>query len=403
MSSCWKFANAAAVLLGVVVCTGTNAQEDVDSDVQRTFSAVVGVVTQVAEDARTAQILGTRRLGSGVVIDSSGLIVTIGYVLLEAAEALVFVERDQPVPAEVVGYDVNSGIGLLRALEPLEVEPLSLGRSSEVEPKDRVLVVSFSSPRQVTPAFVVSRDEFAGYWEYLLDEPIVISPPHRTIAGAAMFSESGEFMGVGMLTMGAVPVYNVVLPGSMFVPVDELKRVLGGLLTDGRAPPPARPWMGVYVTDGDGGIIVTDIAADGPAEEAGLESGDLIVGIDGLAVSSLPELYRSLWSAGDAGVEVSLSVRRESEVLRGQCGYPRPIRLVPHTLAPFSRGAGELPVRSAPWCPGQRTSSRVRNLAPRRAHPVRGTARGHRRCPTVGPRSVPVRPPAASTESRYGS
>ena len=291
------------------------AQDDIDAEVQRAFSSVVGVVTQVSDDARTADILGTRRVGSGVVIDSTGLVVTIGYVLLEATDALVFVERDRPIPAEVVGYDANSGVGLLRALEPLEVEPMTLGRSSEVETKDRVLVVSFSSPRQVSPAFVVSRKEFAGYWEYLLDEPIVISPPHRTIAGAAMFSEDGELMGIGMLSLGAVPVYNVILPASMFVPVDELKRVLGVLLTEGRSPLPARPWMGVYVADGENGIVVTDTASEGPAEDAGLESGDVIVGIDGLAVSSLPELYRSLWSAGDAGVEVSLSVERDTRKL----------------------------------------------------------------------------------------
>ena len=293
----------------------TVAQSD-SPDLERMFASVVGIVAKVPEDARTAPIIGTTRLGSGLVIDSEGLIVTIGYVLLEAVDVLVYAAKDEPVEAEIIGYDVDSGLGLLRAIEPLAAEPMRLGNSSEVEVKDQVLVASFSSPRQVTPAIVISRDEFADYWEYLLDRSIVTFPPHENnVAGAAVVNADGRLLGVGALVVPDILVADQTLPGTMFVPIDELKRAMGALLREGRNSAPGRPWIGVYVVDQNPGVLVTRVATDGPAQNAGLVQGDVIYEVDATPVENLPQFYRQLWSRGDAGVSVSLSIRRDTQVL----------------------------------------------------------------------------------------
>ena len=285
-------------------------------EVERLFASVVGVVSSVPEDARTAPIIGLTRLGSGIVIDAQGLIVTIGYVLLEATEVVVFAEKDQPIEADIIGYDVDSGLGLLRAREPLAAPPMRLGNSSQVEIRDKVLVASFATPRHVAPAFVISRDEFAGYWEYLLDRSIVTFPPHENnVAGAAVVDAEGRLLGVGALVVENIPVGEQKLPGSMFVPIDELKRVMGALLSEGRGSAPGRPWLGVYVVDRNPGVMVTRVAADGPAHAAGLEQGDIIFKVDATPVVNLPQFYRALWSSGKAGVSVPLSIRRAEQVL----------------------------------------------------------------------------------------
>jgi serine protease Do len=306
---------ALGAISAIALSASSFAQAE-SSNVERIFASVVGIATKVPADARTAPIIGTTRLGSGIVIDSEGLIVTIGYVLLEAEHVLVFVEKDNPLEANIIGYDVDSGLGLVRAIEPLAVVPMRLGNSSEVAVKDQVLVASFASPRQVTPAFVISRDEFAGYWEYLLERSIVTFPPHESnVAGAAVVNADGRLLGVGALVVQNIPVADQAVPGSMFVPIDELKRVMGALLHEGRNAAPGRPWLGVYVVDQNPGVMIARVATDGPAQLAGLVQGDVIYAVDTTPVENLPQFYRQLWSTGDAGVSVSLSIRRDAQLL----------------------------------------------------------------------------------------
>lgn len=286
-----------------------------ESDVERILSAVVGVVAQIPATARTADVLGTERAGTGVVIDANGLVVTIGYLILEASRVEILLQDGHTIPAQVLGYDAYSGFGLLRARDAIAASPMALGQSASVKTRDPVLISSFGTPHAVSPAVVVSRRDYAGYWEYLLENPIITSPPHPSFGGAALIDPSGELLGVGSLALGDVVFGNQRLPGNMFLPIDDLKPILADLLTEGRSSAPARPWLGVYLREVQGRVIVVRIAEESPASAAGVAPGDVIVSIAGAPVSSLSGLYRALWSQGEAGVSVSLEILRESETL----------------------------------------------------------------------------------------
>jgi len=279
-----------------------------------TLRAIVRVSSQVPANARTARSLGTQREGSGVVIDSGGLVLTVGYLILEAAKAEVLSPRGKPIDAEVVGYDHNTGFGLLRAKKTLKVKPMQFGDSSKLKMRDKVLVASHGGPSAVQAAFVASRREFAGSWEYLLEDAIYTTPPHPNFGGAALIGRKGRLLGIGSLLLQDVMPGHGPIPGNMFVPIDQLKPILADLIVKGRPSGPSRPWLGMYTQEASGRILVLRITPDGPAHQAGIQQGDMIVGVAGEAVESLADFYRKVWSKGHAGVKVSLNVLRGTSV-----------------------------------------------------------------------------------------
>ena len=279
------------------------------------LEAVVKIHAEVPATARTAATLGTERNGSGVVIDGDGLVLTIGYLILEALEVQIEGAGPQPVPASIVAYDHASGLGLVRAASDLEVEPAALGDSDALSRQQPVLTVSHVDELDVAGVYVVDRRDFAGYWEYLLEDAIFTSPPHREFGGAALFNEDGEVVGIGSLFVNDAAKRARPVPGNMFVPVNELKPILADLLATGRRSTPPRPWLGLYFEEHRGRVFVTRIAADGPGEAAGVLTDDLIVGVNGAPVGGLADFYRRLWDQGAAGIEISLDVLRGVEVM----------------------------------------------------------------------------------------
>ncbi len=233
------------------------------------LDAVVGVRAEIPSDARTAGVLGTEREGSGVVIDEDGLVLTIGYLIMESSSAEIILQDERRVPADVVAYDYDSGFGLLRPLSPIGVDPVELGDSGELAEQSAVLVASFEGRGKPTPAFVVSRRDFAGYWEYLLPDAIFTSPPHQSFGGAALLGADGRLLGVGSLFVGDAAGEDTTLPGNMFVPIDALKPIYGDLLKDGRAATPPRPRLGIYAEEHRGRLFVNRVAPEGPAAAAG--------------------------------------------------------------------------------------------------------------------------------------
>ena len=286
------------------------------TSVEELVSAVVRVKTFIHPEDGTVANLGREREGSGVVIDNNGLVLTIGYLMVEAHAAEVATHDGRTVPAEVLGYDHETGFGLLRALSPLKVRPLPLGKSAELKERDPVLVASYGGARMVTAAHVVAKREFAGSWEYLLDEAIFTAPPHPAWSGAALINREGKLVGVGSLIVTDAAGTREVNPGNMFVPIDRLPPILAELIADGRPAGPLRPWLGMTTEEIRGRLMVVAVAPDGPAEKAGLKRGDVIIGVAGVAALGLADFYRKAWEARSAGEVVPIDVLKGSELRR---------------------------------------------------------------------------------------
>lgn len=301
------------VLAGCLLAQPSAEGQTGDLPVSEILSAVVAVESRVPASARSAPALGTERAGSGVVIDSDGLIVTIGYLILEASAVTVTVLGSEPTLAEIVAYDHSTGFGLIRATRPLGVKPMPLGRSNQVAEFDRLLVTAFGGVRAVRPAVAVSRREFAGYWEYLLDGAIFTSPPYPMFGGAALLDSNGHLVGIGSLVVGDALQGEQTLPGNMFVPIDALKSVMGDLLSQGRSSG-SRPWIGVYSHEMEGRVVIQRVAEDGPAARGGIRAGDVIVEIEGMPITTLAGFYRALWNDREPGDRVKITLLRGEEL-----------------------------------------------------------------------------------------
>ncbi|HLN08757.1 MAG TPA: S1C family serine protease [Xanthobacteraceae bacterium] len=279
-------------------------------------AAVVHIKATINRDGATVQTLGSEREGTGIVIDAGGLVLTIGYLMVEAKSIEVSAHAGRTMSADVVGYDPETGFGLLRTSEAPRLEPIALGTSAAVRAGDPVLIASAGGPAMMMPARVVSRRAFAGAWEYLLDQAIFTAPPHPEWSGAALIGRDRKLIGVGSLAVADATGDNDRKPGNMFVPIDLLPPILGDLIADGRVSGPAHPWLGIYSEETGGRLLVARVTPGGPAEKAGIHAGDAIVGVNGEAANSLRELYRQIWKQGTAGATIRLDVRQGSDTRR---------------------------------------------------------------------------------------
>ncbi len=280
------------------------------------LDSVVAIETTVPAEARSVRTLGTRREGSGVVIDDAGLVLTIGYLVMEADSIIVTTVTGRKIPASLVAYDHDTGFGLVRTALPPQVKPLPLGSSADLPPKQAVIVVPAGGIDDTIGAFVVDRREFAGYWEYLLPDAIFTSPPHPRFGGAALIDGGGRLVGIGSLIVAdAFRNESVVWPGNMFIPIDALKPILADLIAGGRSALPPRPWLGVTTEPVAGRLLVRGVPEGSPAWKAGVRTGDVILGVKGAPVSELGDFYRKVWALGEPGVGVPLLVQRGSEAL----------------------------------------------------------------------------------------
>ncbi len=275
---------------------------------EQILKAIVKVKATIPVEARTASVLGTTREGNGVLIDSDGHILTIGYLILEADNIEVVDQEDQKIPAKYIGYDHKTGFGLIRVDKMPEITPIRLGQSSGLKEGDPALVVGHGGEGSVSGVRVVWRGEFTGYWEYLLDNAIYTTPPYANYGGAALIGRDGELLGIGSIfTQKTVADFGAV-PCNMFVPIDLLRPILSRLIATGSSGEPPQPWLGLRIDEVHGRLVVLRVTSGGPAEKAGIGSGDIILKVNQKAVQGLADFYRQVWSLGDAGVEVPLAV-----------------------------------------------------------------------------------------------
>src|SRR5688500_14031826 len=264
--------------------------------------AVVGIKVKALANARSAKTLGAERAGSGVLFAPQGLVLTIGYLILEADQVEITTSKGVTVPASVAAYDHATGFGLLRPLVPLDTKPIRLGASEKVASLDRLLVAAGGDEDNLTVATVVSKRQFAGYWEYLIENAIFTTPPRADFGGAALINKEGELVGIGSLFVMDAMTPGERLPGNMFVPIDLLKPVLAEMIATGRQKGGARPWLGINSREVDGRLHVIRVSRDSPAEAAGIAAGDIILGVGGEKVEKLDEFYTRIWSSGAPGV-----------------------------------------------------------------------------------------------------
>jgi S1-C subfamily serine protease len=278
------------------------------------LNAIIKVKATIPQDASTARILGTEREGNGVVINDKGHILTIGYLILEAEAIEVIGAQGDPVKASFVAYDYKTGFGILRADPPLSVKPLKLGQSSQLKEGDPILMVGFGGSEAVLGSRVISRKEFAGYWEYLLEDAIYTTPPYPNYGGAALLDRNGNLLGIGSIfTQLTVPGMGI-MPCNMSVPIDLLKPILADLIDIGRSSKPPQPWLGVHADETHGRVFIIRVTPGGPAEKAGIKAGDIILAVNQTPVKSLADFFRHIWALGPAGVKVPLSILQETQI-----------------------------------------------------------------------------------------
>jgi S1-C subfamily serine protease len=284
-------------------------------DLDRALGAVVGLRADVPADATTAETLGTERAGHGVVIRESGLVLTIGYLITEAETVWLRPSDGRVVPGHALAFDHETGFGLVQALARLDLPALPLGRSSDLLVGEHAVLAAAGGRQRAVAARIVARQEFAGYWEYLLDDAIFTAPAHPNWGGTALINSAGELVGIGSLHLEQRRDPDTVFHVNMIVPIDLLSPMLDDLLTHGRPNRPPRPWLGVYATELEDKLVVVGVAGGSPAQRADLRPGDELLTVADAPVTTLADLFRRIWSLGPAGVEVPLTVRRDGRML----------------------------------------------------------------------------------------
>jgi S1-C subfamily serine protease len=263
----------------------------------------------VADDAFTDEVLGTERVGNGVVIRSDGLVLTIGYLIAEAETIWLTTHSGTVVPGHALAYDYVTGFGLVLPLGQLSLPFLERTTTADLSPGTEVIAISHGGLTHALNARLLARREFAGYWEYVVDDALFTAPAHPHWSGAALLSQEGKLLGIGSLLVQE-PIAGQRIDANMFVPVSLLEPILNDMATIGRAKRPTRPWLGMYTMELDGNLVVSGLADGGPADRAGVTPGDIVIDVAGQRVGKLAEFFRTIWQQGPAGTEVPLTIAR---------------------------------------------------------------------------------------------
>ncbi len=285
-------------------------------DVGNALDSVLSLSAEVPADAFTASTLGTERAGNGVLIDRTGLVLTIGYLITEAEQIWLGQNSGKVVPGHVVAYDFESGFGLVQALAPLDAQPLPLGRSRDLAVGSPVIVAGAGGRRRALAAKIVGKREFAGYWEYVLDEAIFTAPAHPHWGGTGLLGPDGKLYGIGSLYVQQARGGDTKAEGNMIVPIDLLPPILDALTKTGTSGRPPRPWLGFYATETEDRLLVVGLSPKGPAEKAGVRPGDIVIDVAGAPVGNLADLWRTVWTYGKAGSDVPMTFLRDGKAKR---------------------------------------------------------------------------------------
>jgi S1-C subfamily serine protease len=287
--------------------------EDWRFDLDRALEAVVLLRSEIPDDAFTASILGTERSGNGVVIGDSGLVLTIGYLVTEASVIWLTTNKGTVAGGTVLAYDQATGFGLVQPLGKLGVKPLERGSASAIRVGENVVIAGHGGRAHALKATVFAKREFAGYWEYVLDEALFTAPAHPQWGGSALIGADGKLAAIGSLLVQE-KIDAGTIQGNMLVPIDLLEPILGEMVKTGRTSRPPRPWLGMYTTDAGERLLIAGLAPGGPAERAGARIGDAVLEVAGAKPKNLADLWRRIWDLGPSGAVVPLKISRNGKI-----------------------------------------------------------------------------------------
>ncbi len=320
----WAFLFAFCLSLHITMAAAATAPnagssaQDIITALAKAQTAVVGVQVTAAEGARSAQTLGKQRSGSGVVIAADGLVLTIGYLILEADDIQITTADKKAVPARVVAYDLATGFGLIRPVVPLRgIAPVVLGGTTDIKTGEALMAgtgASSEDDADVNMTQLVSKRAFSGYWEYHIESALFTSPPMQNHSGAPLFNQKGELLGIGSLFVMDAMGQNVRLPGNMFVPIDLLKPIMNEMLQTGSSKLSTRPWLGLTSAEQGGRVQILRVNQDGPAQAAGLQPGDVILAVDDTKVANLESFYKKIWDRATPEAEIKLTVLQGADL-----------------------------------------------------------------------------------------
>ncbi|MGH8208628.1 MAG: S1C family serine protease [Steroidobacteraceae bacterium] len=289
--------------------------EELRFDLEAALRSVVLVHAEIPDEAFTAAILGTERIGHGTIIGADGLVLTVGYLITEAESIWLTTHDGTVVPGHALAYDQVTGFGLILPLGNLDIPPIERGSTAATTIGDSVIVIGHGGVEHSLDAKVIARREFAGYWEYLLEDALFTSPPHPQWGGTALIGQDGRLLGIGSLLVQET-VAEETLDANMFVPIDLLEPILEDMKKLGRPARSPRPWLGMYTTPMQGSLVVGQLTHGGPAHRAGVRLGDVVLEVAGEPVADLADLFRRVWQTGSAGTEVPLTLVRGKSTSR---------------------------------------------------------------------------------------
>ena len=313
LGSTWA-ATAPSAAQAAATSAATPENERAARAVLEAFDAVVKINVSAIANARSLRTLGREREGSAVVLAPSGLILTIGYLILEAESITLTDNGGKTFSATIVAYDHATGFGLIKPAVPLPIKGIAIGESDNVAESEKLIFATWGGKENASLATVSSKRRFAGYWEYLIDGAIFTVPPRGDHSGAALINREGKLVGIGSLVVADAAQPNRRFPGNMFVPIDLAKPIMAELAASGSARESTRPWIGLSTQEVEGRLFVIRVQEESPAASAGLKTGDIVLAIDGQKVGTLVDFYNKLWSSGGPGTAIRLNVLQGGDV-----------------------------------------------------------------------------------------
>jgi S1-C subfamily serine protease len=275
------------------------------------LETVVNLHATVPRDHPSAAVLGDERMGSGVIVDAAGLILTVNYVVMGAQTVQVSFLKGRRQKAEVVAQDFETGLALVR-VKRQGLRPAVLAPTEALERGAPVVAVGSTATqeRRAGGGHITYLGEFEAHWEYLLDRGIVSSAANPGYGGGGLFDLRGRLIGILYLNL------NEVARSSLAIPVDAFQSNEEELVRYGRVVSrPKRAWLGVFAHALEEGVVIAGVVPGGPGERAGLREGDLIVSFNAEEISSRRDLYMRLWRH-EPGERVAIEVMRDNKLSR---------------------------------------------------------------------------------------